>query len=119
MGSAYQDMMARDNAALMASDESEEVCFARPSTDQSKPLRVILERGVLARGKDIRDYDAAARRVGTVFLLAADLADFGGAPKYQDTITDAAGDTWTVMEEVARYAGIIEASIETDMRPGF
>ena len=119
MGTAYQDMMARDNAALMDSEESEEITFARPATEQSKPLRAILERGNLSRGKDIRDYSAADRRVGTVFLLAADLSEFGGAPKYRDTVTDAAGETWTVMEEVARDAGIIEASMETDMRPGF
>jgi len=116
---AYEDMVARDNRALMESAESEEVAYARPSTGGTENIRVILERGVLSRGKDIRDYDAASRRVGTFFVLAADLSGFGGAPEYQDTITDAAGEVWTVMEEVSRDAGLIEASIETGMRPGF
>ena len=116
---AFDDVLAADNDFLKASEGAEAVTYKRPSTDTAREMSIIIERGAISRDRDIRSAGEARRHTGRVFLFADEMTDFGGAPKPRDEITDADGRAWTLLQEISRDGGIIEAAIETDVRPVF
>jgi hypothetical protein len=116
---AFEEVMALDNAYLKESEGAEAVTYHRPSTGAARDISAIIERGVLSRDKDIRSEGEARRRTGRVFLFADEMTEFEGRPEPRDEIADKEGRTWTVLQEISRDGGVIEAAVETDVRPVF
>jgi hypothetical protein len=115
----FKDPMERDNEIAQMMPPFAPMEYHRPGTGVTRTIPVDLQDGDFSRDKSFRSSSEARSRLGSIFVFASALSDFGGEMKYQDRVTDPSGRVWTVLGEESRDQGLIEAQIEADLRTVF